>query len=728
MDYRFFLTDRKTGERQEISEPVKFDGFTPVVKRGSYYGMMPDQSDNDIEFDRAAGYAFLKAAYEKYGVDAEIDFLCEYTCDGRVWEEYYSGQIDFAALYEERHQNWCRVATSVMANDIRITFLEKREDEIDLDSLVSRGGATLKKYNNLGREISLPAKTIKITSEAAQEYADGEELGQTILLYRTGQSGAPSCEYPVPFIMHEHKSILHFRLNSAEYTEIGTVNEGVCVSQPLNNDPPQPIIQVDNPDIKISGAVLEINISGKLSRDSRMDWIEANNIRITINEDIYNIDGDFSASCATEMEFNFSREVTLPKVEGDIDIKMDLRTVMDINTTDELTLTIHSGSYVRLTANSQYPATPAKTYLIHESLSRIAENLTDGKLTVKSDFYGRTDSEVHRTDIDGNAGLRAITNGYLIRRAVMTDGTTPKMFVSWKKLFESLQAIDNVGFCFEEGGIIRVEPVEYFYKDDIVMTCNGINEHTVKFDADSNIRTVKTGYEEWLSDEYNSIDGFHTTREYHTQVEKSIHAKEYFSELIADGYAIEATRRRQIDNASKDWQYDNDLFIIDLKRGTGAGTLAVNTGATQTDGTLIDPVTIYNARLSPARMAMRHFADMTVAVPSIYGRILKFSASEGYATAKMKSEGNYVIEKNAIVENQDISESDFADAGSLLLDVSPELMTFKYPIKPYEFRHIKEHPYGLVDADGILGWIRELEWDTGRETANFTLILKKRRS
>jgi hypothetical protein len=77
------------------------------------------------------------------------------------------------------------------------------------------------------------------------------------------------------------------------------------------------------------------------------------------------------------------------------------------------------------------------------------------------------------------------------------------------------------------------------------------------------------------------------------------------------------------------------------------------------------------------------------------------------------------------VENQDISVADFAEADKLLLDVSGDIMTFKYPIKPYEFRHIRENPYGLVDADGRLGWVKELEWDTGKETANFTLILNR---
>jgi hypothetical protein len=395
----------------------------------------------------------------------------------------------------------------------------------------------------------------------------------------------------------------------------------------------------------------------------------------------------------------------------------------DIHETRDATLKINSGSYIRFTADSRYPATPAKTYLIHETLSRIAEYLTDGKLTVKSDFYGRMDSEVHRTSADGRASLRAITNGYLIRQAEMTDGSTPRMFVSWKKLFDSLQAIDNVGFCFEDGGIIRVEPMEYFYRNDVVMTCTGIAEHAVKFDANSNIRTLKTGYKKWLSGEYNSIDGFHTTREYRTMTEKAVNAREYLSELVADGYAIEATRRRQIEGARQDWEYDNDLFIIDLKRESGA--FKVNTGATNTGGTLIDPDTIYNGRLSPSRMAMRHFAEAVRCVPSVYQQILKFGASEGYSGAKMRAGGHYVIEKNTMAENQDISKNDFAGTGDLLLDASPNLMAFKYPIRPSEFRHLRDNPYGLVDADGRLGWIRELEWDTGKEMASFTLILKK---
>jgi hypothetical protein len=742
MDYRFSLTDRKTGEKKVISEPVKFDGFVPIIKRGSYHGITPDQSDTEIEFDRDAGYILLKSLFEKYGVDAEIDFLCEYSCGGSVWEEYYSGQIDFATLFEERFRNWCRIASCIMANDIRITFLEKRDDEVDLDSLVSRSGKELTKYENLGREIMLPPKAIKTISETVQKTLDGVAQFQEITVYRSGNyfeddagyCGAGSGTYPVDCCV-PYKSILHFRLNEKTYEENCFVHNGLSESLPAGDTKIVSIMTPNDAGIGFSDIKLEINISGQLiwttSAFYRYTYFASiSNIRVIIGGSQFDIEGSFSNRCDGILGFSFSKIIQLTEI-ADIEIVAEINSRISwihtdypyTSTNTDILFAIDDGSYVRLTANSQYSATPAKTYMIHESLARIAENLTDGQLTVKSDFYGRTDSEVHPTTVDGNGGLRALSNGYLIRRAKMTDGTIPKIFASWKKLFESLQAIDNVGFGFEAGGIIRVEPMEYFYKDDVIMTCEGVNEHTIKFDTESNIRTVKTGYKKWLSDEYNSIDGFHTTREYHTPVEKSKVAKEYLSDLIADGYAIEATRRRQIEDPSKDWQYDNDLFILDLKRMSE--DIRVNAGASDTGGTLIDPVTIYNARLSPARMAMRHFSDMTRAIPPAYVRALKFSASEGYATAKMRAEGNYVIEKNTIVENQDMTVDDFADADELLLDVSPNLITFKYPIKPYEFRHIREHPYGLVDADGILGWVKELEWETGKEIANFTLIIKK---
>ncbi|MDR1593017.1 MAG: hypothetical protein LBS43_00855 [Prevotellaceae bacterium] len=727
-----------------IQEPVKFDGFTPVIKRGSYYGISPDQADNEIEFDREAGYALLKTLYEQYGVDAEIDFLCEYTCDGRGWDEYYSGQIDFAVLYEERYRNWCRVASTITANDIRVTFLNKRDDEIDLDSLLSRSGKTLTKYGNLGREILLPAKTIKTRLEAVQKYPDDEVQEQAITLYRSGEELTKSNCSDTTMWGKPFRSTLYIRLNTAEYAESGEVDEGLSISLPLNDTPEQPLMYVSMPDVDIFSGKLIVDISGKISYEfgqcGHIRSINAQTVKIIVGETVYEVASSLAGDCGNDLEFSIHEEYDVLKFEGNIDVKMDLLAYVgeaygyimpeepcpEFFSTREANLTIDSGSYVRFDGNSQYSDTPAKLYLIHESLSRIAEHLTDGALTVKSDYYGRVDSDVHKTSEDGRASLRAITNGYLVRQAVMTDGTTPKMFVSWKKLFESLQAIDNVGFGFEAGGVIRVEPMEFFYKNDVIMTCDGINEHTIKFDTESNIRSVKTGYKKWLSGEYNSIDGFHATREYHTSVEKAVVAKEYLSELIADGYAIEATRRRQIADNLKDWQYDNDLFIIDLRRGTTSdNVIEVNKGATDTGGTLIDPDTIYNARLSPARMAMRHFAGITRGMPPVYRRALMFGASEGYSTARMRAQGNYVIEKNAIVENQDISVDDFFNAAELLLDVSAEIMTFKYPIKPYEFRHIREHPYGLVDADGRLGWLKELEWETGKETANFTLILKR---
>jgi hypothetical protein len=742
MDYRFFLTYK--GVKTEILEPVKFDGFRPLLKRADYHGVDLDLSIDEIIFDKKAGFRILKDAYEAEGVDAEIEFLAEYTCNGRDWMELYRGTIDFGTGYEERYGKWCGIATSITTSDVRLQFLNRRESEVALDLRASMNDAPLPEYRNLNREIVLPSKTIRMTSEARQEYGEGNEpLSQEITFWRNNDEqdwGTMTCGGDLRSCKRFY-STLHLVLNEATYAENAEVHNGISVSLGIDDPMPNPIMTIKN-GVDLSASILDIDISGNISYDfsggnrqlfqigSKSIGNYNHTIIINVGENEYLIENvNFDGRCGDAMEFSIKTTLNLQNPTGIIDIIMPLSGLVNIATGDTgftsigANLTINENSHVRLTANSQYEATAARTCLVHETLSRLAEIYTDGKITVKSDYFGRTDSEIHPVAADGCGSLRAIANGYKIRNAALTkEGETPKVFASWKKVFNSFMAIDNAGYCFE-GNTVRVEKADYFYRNDTVLVLSDIDALTKEFDAPSNFTKLKIGYKKWLSGEYNSIDGFHGTREYYVRTKKGSQTKEYSSDLIADGYAIEATRRRQIEDASKDWQYDNDLFIIDLKRDGSA--LAVNTGVTDTDGSLIDPATIYNARLSPARMAMNHLGEVTRAVPPVYPKDLRFSAAEGYSAARMKSEGNCVAEKHAISENQDIASADFVNPDQIQSHHAIEILKFKYPLRPSEFARLRANPYGLINADGIEGWLKECEWDTAGGIASFELIIKK---
>jgi hypothetical protein len=87
------------------------------------------------------------------------------------------------------------------------------------------------------------------------------------------------------------------------------------------------------------------------------------------------------------------------------------------------------------------------------------------KLTVKSNWFGRPDSEINPAISTGGGSMRCLANGLRIRNATLTDGSDGYFSVTMKELYDSLNAIDNIGMGFSvENGIlyIRIEPWKWF--------------------------------------------------------------------------------------------------------------------------------------------------------------------------------------------------------------------------------------------------------------------------
>ena len=88
--------------------------------------------------------------------------------------------------------------------------------------------------------------------------------------------------------------------------------------------------------------------------------------------------------------------------------------------------------------------------MINEAMSRCVESYTNGNMFVYSDYFGRTDAQPQSSVVTGYGGLEAITNGLHIRGCVMPDGSQkPKFSLSMKEIFDSLNAIHNIGMGLE---------------------------------------------------------------------------------------------------------------------------------------------------------------------------------------------------------------------------------------------------------------------------------------
>ncbi len=685
MDFRFFLID-KNDVQTEIEEPVGFDNFKPVINRTDNHGMGIEFAEQELGFYKNA-YKLVTDEYAINGIEGYYVLLIEYLCGGE-WQEFYKGNLDYGR-YEEVKGDYCIVNIGIAQLGVEMTFKNRREVKIDLDSPMSLDGVALPEYNNLGRMITVPSKSIKLINKAS---VDG--LGNKIDI-------AGNKKYKMPFGSMALTQISDFSSEEL-FKIIGEKYEDAIFVNNMKN--------IVNPIFKISSNYSFIlhGPNGQVDILVEYDVFDKNNNFIkNIHSTLHRI--NIVNTYGATNEVSFEKEVDIP-FESKLAVTITGKAAGSVH---ECTVMAYSEIVIQLEGKSK--PTSVKNYMLHESLSRIVEAATDGQLTVKSDYYGRTDSDVNPTQIDGNGSLRSTTNGLLLRNTILTDKNRPVMSISWKDLIEGLNAIDAIGYGIE-GNTLRIELWKYFYNDEVIMRCVDIDKVKRSLDLSRCYQLLNIGYEKWESEENNGIDGFHGKRQYRTRLKNSQEKFEKFSKLVADGYAIEATRRRGMDEkATSDWRYDKEIFIFDLVRSESK--IAVNTGSGDST-TLIDPDTIFNVALSPARIAARWMSWILQGVNNAENSELVFASAEGYTGAKTTSNKGYPVQ-GEILESQNFSVNQVEDGLPIL---KPETVEFEYPFTIADYHAVKTNPHGLIEFDGEHGWIKEIEYDITVGKAKFKLI------
>lgn len=704
MDLRFYLINERTGQQFEIEEPVGTDGFKPVLKRDpKTHGLAFEFAEQELSFEGREREMIIDE-YEQYGVDADITFLIEINCNGE-WSEFYSGKLLFI-VYETVSGYDCFARLNVGQTGVQIVFTKRAETKVDLESLQTLDGSVMPPYRNLGKSMEIPSKTILLASKSTMIEQDALSGGANI--YSDYKSGS---KYNVPF-------------GNSEYSGVNEFDPSPKFRIIQNNwDNP---LFVNTPDSGITQQYFDI--SGKILYGIGGGGYAGGTFRTTIF--VFDTSNNIKYSKVDEIYIPWTGEITHFNIDIDLhDLEIQKYWKFNIVYTvivDEglapKDIRVYPESYISISTYSKSKPTDSKIFMLHEALSRITESITDNRLTVRSDYFGRIDSEVNNPGKDGAAGLRCLTTGLLLRNAEPKDGYDPKFTASFKDLLDGLIATDAVGIGIE-GGRLRVEPWEYFYQDTIILVCDDIAEITRKVDPAMCFALAGIGYAKWEAEEWNGIDGFHGKRQYRTKLKNVDTRLEQYSKLVADAYAIESTRRRGIYEPSKDWRYDNDIFIFDLKREEGI--ISVNTGSGDPN-TLIDPETVFNVELSPARNAARWFSYIMQGVKPSRGDQLIYTGTEGYAGARTSSNKvQPIMTGTNIPESGNISRD--AISGSIVgisntPFLRPETVEFEYPLTFAEFAKIKANPYGMIVFNGEAGWIRSIEADLFRGIAKFVLI------
>jgi len=690
--YKYYLIYKEV--KSEIGEePIGWDGFeTTIGRNDKSHGIGIEYADLELRFYDDISIAILKDTYAE-DIDNQVLFIVEYDDI-----EEYRGAIDFKT-YSEVYDGYHYVEAKIGDIGIETTFFNRQDQKVNLDSLEGFDGAVLPEYPFLHKEVTLPAKDLLFTSDTKTENDEisvmgGEPLDNQNRVYKIPCGAVNLSEIAsinsetqlreimiVPngggwdhYTFSYNDAIFVFDQQSG-FKDTETFNLNINLSLNISKGEASAFI-------RITGYVLLVDSNGKM-------------------KEILNI-----ASLTTVTDYNliYNSPITMDRGE----MIAVIINAFSIRTYD-FEYTTKKGSFFSLQSLNKTEDTTANISLIHESLSRIVEATTNGAITVKSDYYGRINSNVNPVQQDGEGSLKAITTGLRIRKAFNEDGTETLFSLSFSDIFKGIQPIDNVGYGFvweNDERFLRVEPYQWFYSDNtVILEINNTKSKKTTIDTNNLFSSFKTGYKKFETEGVNGLDAFLTEREYRTRSTVASTKLEQVSEFVADTYAIEATRRLADDISTKDWRYDNETFVIQMAKNEQ--DYVVELGVVDSSG-IIAPESLYNVRISPVRCAIKW-------LNRIFGwsnkqEELIFTSGKGNITAKTRIGDEFQL----------IGENDNLQSVPSIL--KSEFTEFEYPISIDEYNVIVRNPYGIIMMDGYPYYLNEMKYKWKSRIATFKVV------
>jgi hypothetical protein len=766
MIYQFTLIDYTTdtnGVSTIIEEPNGWDGMELSLKRDDdTHGVFFDCSIDSLEF-YGAGASIIKTAYDTYKVESKVDILIEVKCgENDAFETLYDGRLVFTS-YKYFQKDDCYVSIGIEQKGALIEFRNKYENKVNLDTSTK---------TKLPFNTQLPSKGILKTTEFYNDNVQSESECTEDLKIGGGLGG---------YVDREFKRYWGIDLDTQTKDEIDTYSSRGLTAN-YSNDTALFIVEesgVYNVDVSLVGRAFGwASVGCRCSRYANVETLFSTSdnheygyddlwcdVYLEVGSNVIALDTGLNLNVDTEipylldcgeapvggyytpsfsttnnpyLSFNGSHSGSYTLNKGD-EIKLYAivkqtghyeRRVAKQKADFQQGLQILTGSF-NVNFISYYPATPCDIYAINETFAEITEQITDSKISVYSDYFGRTDAQPYTSSEDGCGSLMAITKGEKIR-GIEIQNNEPKLELSFKDVFDSINAIHNIGIAFEDApngsyeNIIRIEPVEYFYDSaTTLLTCDNVAEIEYNTDLKRMYQNITIGYDKYEAEEATGIDEFLTKHEYSIKSTQISNKKEIVSKFIAGGYTWEITRRVGNDTTS-DWRYDKETFVVCLKRDSG--NLVVEQGNIVTDTNIVDPPTIYNYAITPTRNLMRWFKSISASLVDYTTDYLYYTTGLSNVFASGKNNNSCTIEASTIAENQNISYSNFSDSTDATPLWKPITATFKYPLSYTDFKTIKSNPNGVIkfshdDTNWSYGYILELGYVPTDGMATFKLLL-----
>lgn len=713
----------------EIDEPIGFaDIVFNTLRDELWHGVFFEASTSQLSFYGAA-FDMLTAAKATDFVDAEVIFTADSRCEGEIeFTNVITGKLNFAN-YQELCGNQCLVRLAVEQDSCAMVFKNRFDQKVNIDSNIAFDNMTvLADYAGLGFNMQLATQVIPISTDAEVSLEndvtelDGVvmQLGeQNILLrpiyarvndnsVRTGELDDPSSVFqdPTETVLISPQVLLEENQD--------------CILTPYTYDIRfHYIIDVDFTQVPPSLATVTARLC--------IDYWDGEGTHVgpgNLQGDAFSIVDELMPDIDGEFDRTYTGTINVPQGVGFYAyLKLYYSAGFTSVATVDVNLTWLPDTHFILTNDKACPPTDCDVYLINETLSHVTESITDNCLKVKSDYYGRTDSEPFASTQDGCGGLRIFTPGLKIRQAA-----DKFFFASMKELMMGLRAIDNIGMGMEPDQI-RIEPAQYFYQNVKIMDILLVPQSVTDIDNTRIYSNIKCGYNKWEIKSTKGIDEFNSYKERRTGIKAVNNELDITCDLIASGYIIENLRTLTLVNSGNtDNTYDNDVFIICAERD-GYG-YHVEQGVSS-GSNFYSPATAYNWRIRPLYNVMRWFKSIAQCYTNYFNSTSKIFFTKGngnyLAKGQLPISDPCRLESGPLAENIDIDYTSFQNSNTYPPIYKAETITFNYPLSIKDYKRIKEIPYGFISVqcgtgDIIKTYIKSIEYKPAAGTADFVLI------
>ena len=526
------------------------------------------------------------------------------------WSVLYSGAIDLGTYEYESGDNGCQISCNVGDIGIKTIFNNRYDTEVQLIDKKTLDGDVIFSLGFI--RIEFPQKEFTETTSLLNESGIDEDVNKVGTRPGTGNS---------------HSFLIPFGTKSNN-----EFSEGVLLAETLSWTNQQRNVAIFRR--SYTGISIDINYSYQF----KVGDVQHATHRVVISQNarIRRADGSFDTDYIGQLVYD--NDSNIGWTNSNIQIRWENK---DFQKDDSIEVFVTCGLQTNLNSDTVefgfrtppnqnnhftisgigvYEATNHGIVLASDALQQIIKIIggrsdrsnPNSLLQLKSDWYDRV---IDRNGITwGGGALKGLLNGYELRHAEIKNGERPPIRMSFKWLYDSLNAIDNIGWGFsEENGtlFLRVERWQWFYQDDVILRINNPANKKRRFNTERAYVDLSVGYEKFLEDEeLKSMDGFHRTIEISRKLQGIDKKLERVSKFVADPFAIEFTRRKSYGDRTQTYTFDNNIFVVCLKYiSRQRDHFFIDIGITEADN-ISNPSSLYNGRISPNRNAIRHSESM----------------------------------------------------------------------------------------------------------------------